>query len=208
MKRRTWFLLAATYITAPFTARALLAKASNEPNDDVAPTTPDAERNPICYIGSNARWLVDKRQGVVSAWSLTKPQPLWSRDGVVFRLNKRPTRVVSDFSHLTASQCQPTTEFFERVYFLLDDPTTSDAHKRRDALLVALDLRAQGRLVWKLDVNDFLRFFPDSTPLRFLNNLKRLPNDELLISVQGAQSTKSFAINAAVGTCRPVEALN
>ncbi len=165
------------------------------------------------YVGSNARWIVDRQNGSVSAWELNRPLPLWSNDGVVFRLSSRRNVAPSRLSATSADSFAPTTEFFGRAYFFLNDAShvpsegAASPFVRRDDLLLALDLRAQGRLVWKLRARDFARFFAsDVSSLQFLPQLEPLPNDELLAVVQGDRNIKRFAISAADGTPRLLDA--
>lgn len=165
------------------------------------------------YVGSNARWLVDRQTGTVAAWELKRPLPLWSSDGVVYRQATRRTNVVEGLTSLRDVEPSPTIESFGRVYFFLNDvsrrrSTSAPASfVRRDDLLLAIDLEAQGRLVWARRADDFARFFPpDVSSLCFLPQLKPLPNDELLVFVQGDQETKCFAVDAAAGTARLLDA--
>ena len=166
------------------------------------------------YVGSNARWLVDRERGVVSAWSLKEEIPLWSRDGVVYRatpIANVATQEIKNQDHLFSS---PATEIFGRVYFLLDDVAHSSRSEslrpsltRRDDLLIALDRQAQGRLVWERRAQDFIPFFPKNARLRFLNDIKATANDELLVYIQAENTIKGFALNAATGEPRPLKSL-
>jgi hypothetical protein len=164
------------------------------------------------FVGSNARWLVDKRRRVVSALSLETETPLWSRNGVVFQANPLATSLSQDVA--PAKNGSPAPEFFGRVYFFLDDDATLRFGERprvfADALLVALDPLAQGRLVWKLRAQDFAPFFPTEARqnLRFLPKIRPLPNDELLVQVLSEKETKHFALNAATGLPRPLATFN
>lgn len=142
------------------------------------------------YVGQEARWLVDLRLGVVSAWELERDVPLWSRDGVVFRVERRPNDVFADFKRASSQTPRAATEIFGRVYFFLDD------------ILVALDPRAEGRLVWKRTADDFARFFsaPNSDDATFLvPKIDSTSNDRLLIEARRGQESKRFIIDAASG---------
>lgn len=160
------------------------------------------------YVGSNARWLVDRRQGAVSAWSLEEDRPLWSPSGVVLRLKPSSNRETPSITELNSSIKRPTTEIFERVYFFLNDVTefsvNENSRSSKNNLLVALDPRAQGRLVWRRRAEDFVPFFArqEGSVLRFLNELAPLSNDELLVQVQGEREVKRFALDAATGAVR------
>lgn len=164
------------------------------------------------YVGANARWIIDLRLNVVSAWDRSLDVPLWSRDGVVFRVFQRPNDVKTDFKAATAQPPVPAPEFFGRVYFFLD------------GVLVALDPRAQGRLVWKLYVEELTRFFsaPKNADLNaisgsspaldqdakspvFLPKLRSLTDDRLLVQTRRGQELKTFVVDAASGEFRPAQ---
>lgn len=153
------------------------------------------------YVDKQARWLVDLRLGVVSAWELERDVPLWSRDGVVFRVAQRPTDAISDLYVATKAKPRPTREIFNRVYFFVND------------VLIALDPRAQGRLVWKRNAADFAPFFAvsNNAPLlqladdvapSFIPQIYPTFNDRLLIQARRGQEIKSFTIDAASGEFR------
>lgn len=154
------------------------------------------------YLGKNARWLVDLRLNIVSAWALERDVPLWSRDGVVFRAKDRPNDVVADFATASKRPTAPAIEIFGRVYFFLNDA------------LVALDPNAQGRLVWRRNAQDFARFFAATPPLRDANSnadnakpslipeIRSLSGDRLLIEARFRQETLSFILDAASGDFR------
>ena len=162
----------------------------------------------LLYLGSNARWLVDRRHGVVSAWALEEERPLWSSSGVVFRLNPASNRDIQNAANLKFSTPRPTTEIFGRVYLFLDDITGLSDNETppslRKNLLIALDPRAQGRLVWRRRAEDFALFFApqERNVLRFRNEVVPLPNDELLVRIQGESEAKRFALDAATGAFR------
>lgn len=179
------------------------------------PTSPDAhvsnrdERSLYIeqYRGSNARWLVDRRRGSISAWELERPVPLWSNNGVVFRSTPQVTDVFSTFYNNAFQEAPLATEIFGRVYFFLDDVSQrsvpSESYARRDVLLVALDPQAQGRLVWTRRAKDFASFFnADASSLRFAPRLASLSNDKLAVQVFSDREIKEFAINAADGSFR------
>lgn len=200
-KGRARLLVAAIALLTPFNAD----RAPFLTFDGVAQEADEASRDDASrfdyYVGADARWLVDRRDNVVSAWSLQEDRPLWSRDGVVFRENKRPTDVIASFKKISAEP-KPATEIFGRVYFFLNlqAPQNDERNVRRNELLVALDPRAQGRLVWKLRAPDFAFLFsPDVSSLQFLDAIAPLPNDRLLIVVQGDGETRSIEIDAATG---------
>jgi len=144
------------------------------------------------YVGRRERWLVDLRYGVISAWELERDVPLWSRDGVAFRVAQRPNDVISDFKTASLQKAAPLVEIFGRVYFFLND------------VLVALDPRAQGRLVWKRNAADFAPFFAarDDAPLVFTPKISPLSKDRLLIQARLGQDAKFFIVDAASGEFR------
>lgn len=157
------------------------------------PASADANPNDFkYYIGRQERWLVDLRLGVVSAWELERDAPLWSRDGVVFRVAQRPNDVFSDFKVASMQTPEPVVEIFGRVYFFLNDA------------LVALDPRAHGRLVWKRNAADFAPFFAahDNAPLVFTPKISPLSKDRLLIQARRGQDVKFFIVDAAYGEFR------
>lgn len=161
------------------------------------------------YVGSNARWQIDRLRGVVSVWELERPLPLWSRDGVVYRSANSATSYVST---LTPQPTAPATEIFGRVYFFLNDAkggraaNRSSSFVRRDDLLLALDLRAQGRLVWALRAQDFTCFFAPNASLQFVPRLEILPNDKLLVTVRNErQENQRFIVDAATGIPNPLQ---
>lgn len=157
----------------------------------------------ILYADRQARWLVDLRLGAVSVWDVERDVPLWSRDGVVFRVARRPNDALSDLRAAARQKPLPTLTIFGRVYFFLND------------VLIALDPRAQGRLVWRLNADDFAAFFDapnnespllraDDVSLSFVPNIRPAPNDRLLIQTRRGQDTKFFLIDAASGEFRLV----
>lgn len=167
------------------------------------PQTRDADNaeNYLLYRDKRARWLVDLRLGVVSAWEIERDVPLWSRDGVVFRVAQRPDDVISRLRVAARQTPLPTLEIFGRAYFFLND------------VLVALDPRAQGRLVWRRNIADFASFFAapnNASTLRrdadvspsFVPKIRPLSNDRLLIQTRRGQETKFFLIDAASGEFR------
>lgn len=167
------------------------------------PASADANPNDFkYYIGRQERWLVDLRLGVVSAWELERDAPLWSRDGVVFRVAQRPNDVFSDFKVASMQTPEPVVEIFGRVYFFLNDA------------LVALDPRAHGRLVWKRNVDDFARFFAapssasplqdevDDASLSLTPKILPLSKDRLLIQARRDRDAKFFIVDAASGEFR------
>lgn len=178
-----------------------------EPPASTPPTSATLTTYTELYQGSNARWLANKRYGVISAWKIERFTPLWSKDGVVFRLNPTRNDVFSTLNNAPTTRPVYATEIRKRVYFILDDVARRrvDANNGapRDNLLVALDSRAQGRLVWTRRANDFAAFFEsDTSALRFAPPLLPLTDDELTIRVQNDQEVKEFAINAADGAFR------
>lgn len=214
MKRRLRFCFLALALATPF-SRYATRPAPADDKENAASSCVSVSYVDY-YVGSNARWIVDRQEGSVSAWERERPVPLWSSDGVVFRLSSRrnaaPVRLSATSS---ADSFAPTTEFFGRAYFFLNDAPRSRSENalspfvRRDDLLLALDLRAQGRLVWKRRARDFADFFAsDVSSLRFLPRLEILSNDKLLAFVQGDQEVKRFAIDAADGTFRLLDALS
>lgn len=201
MKRRLRLFFLALTVASPLADAATYAST---PYDK----TPYVEN----YVGSNARWQVDRRHGVVSAWELERPLPLWSQDGVVFRLS--PLANDAKFTLApTADAPVPATEIFARVYFFLDAPSQRREHDadapftRRNDLLLALDPRSQGRLAWICRAQDFAVFFkPNQEPPQFVPRVESLPNDELLVVVETAsEGGKRFAVDAATGTFRPLD---
>ena len=179
------------------------------PNSYTKPQISQDNLDQVCRVSSNARWLVDKRHGVVSAWSLVDNAPLWSSNGVVFRVSNSKTKAVKELTQLDVPTI-PVTEIFGRVYFFLNDVSarralsSAPANFRQDNLLIALDPNAQGRLVWKRRAQDFAPFFPscDKRALGFVDDIHPLPNDELLVQVAAERETKRFALNAATGEPR------
>ena len=99
-------------------------------------------------------------------------------------------------------------EIFGRVYLFLDDITGLSDNEPppslKKNLLIALDPRAQGRLVWRRRAEDFALFFApqERNVLCFRNEVVPLPNDELLVQVQGKRKVKRFALDAATGAFR------
>lgn len=147
------------------------------------------------YIGKNARWLVDLQLNVISAWELERDVPLWSRDGVVFRVFQRPNNAISDFNKASTQSPLPATEIFGRVYFFLNDD------------LIALDSRAQGRLVWRRNIKEFIPFFTSFNPTLadapvFIPEIFPLNSDRLLIQTRRGQETQCFILDAASGEFR------
>lgn len=180
------------------------SRLASSAQDDVASqrkrNLPNADDFEL-YVDKRARWLVDLRLGVVSAWELERDVPLWSRDGVVFRVAQRPTDVISDLNAASRRKPRPTFEIFGRVYFFVNDA------------LVALDPRAQGRLVWKRNAADFAPFFAgprnapsagraDDVSPSFIPKIASTLNDRLLVQARRGQETKSFIIDAASGEFR------
>lgn len=233
MKKRALFITATSFIftswnnlpnetsISPRYVRAVDATfpekngAANHPprGDD---SSVDNERFAL-FIGSNARWLVDRRLGAITAWDLKRDVPLWTRDGVAYRVARRPNYDISNFSAIVA---EPAREFFGRVYFLLDAPDAKSASfddesnvvERRDDLLVALDARAQGRLVWSRRADDFAPFFPPAPKNvrpngRFVSLPQTLPNDLLEVQVELNQEVKRFLLDAADGEPRSSESV-
>ena len=200
MKRRfRWFSLAFAVATS-FVGGASRVAASHDCSDAYVD----------CYISSNARWQVDRRRGIVSAWDLERPLPLWSQDGVVFRLSPLSNEAISE---LNTTSAIPATEIFGRVYFFLNasaprrENEKAESFRRQNDALLALDPRAQGRLVWICRAQDFASFFaPDAGALHFVPRVEILSNDELLIVVQSErQNARSFAVDAATGIFRPLD---
>ena len=210
MKLYVAFLTAATSLSS-----ALSQNAHDTPN--VAPATCNYKESQhfqnvpdlVCRVSSNARWFVDKRHGVISAWSLVDAAPLWSSNGVVYRALGSANSAVKELTQPEAPSV-PATEIFGRVYFFLNDVAarralpSASASVRQDDLLIALDPYAQGRLVWKRRAQDFAPFFPsyDKRALGFVGDVQPLPNDELLVQVAAERETKRFALNAATGEPR------
>lgn len=205
MKFKLRTLLILTSALATFADSPSYAVAQNGGERVVA--TDENERFSL-YVGSNARWLVDRLQGSVSAWSLREDRPLWSPSGVVLRLKPSSYREIQSITELNSSIKRPTTEIFERVYFFLDDVTRLSVNENSPSLkknqLIALDPRAQGRLVWRRRAEDFALFFApqERNVLRFRNEVVPLPNDELLVRIQGESEAKRFALDAATGAFR------
>ena len=177
--------------------------------DDATSTSTPSNEDVDYFLGSNARWLINRRQGVVSAWKLDEAQPLWSRDGVVFRLPKRTNGAAQNLQQIQDQPFRHAVEFFGRVYFLLDDSARQNPsaakrpRERGDNLLISLDLRAQGRLVWARRAQEFARFFSNApAALCFLDKIAALDNDELLIQIKSDFETKLFVLDAADGTLR------
>lgn len=231
MKKRALFITATSFIFAswnnfpnetPVSPRCVRAVDATLPEKNDAADHPpqgdllsiDNERFAL-FIGSNARWLVDRRLGAISAWDLKRDLPLWTRDGVAYRVARRPKYDISSFNAIVA---EPAREFFGRVYFLLDAPDAksaldkSNVVEHRDDLLVALDARAQGRLVWSRRADDFAPFFPPAPKNvrlngRFVGLPQTLPNDLLEIQVEFNQEVKRFQLDAADGEPRSSESV-
>ncbi len=208
MKRRTWLRLFATFLIASF-KQVEIRLFNIAQGDDATSTSTPSNEDVDYFLGSNARWLINRRQGVVSAWKLDEARPLWSRDGVVFRLPKRTNGAAQNLQPIQDQPFRHAVEFFGRVYFLLDDSarqTPSAAKRPRergDNLLISLDLRAQGRLVWARRAQEFARFFSNApAALSFLDKIAALDNDELLIQIKSDFETKLFVLDAADGTLR------
>lgn len=201
MKRRLRLFFLALTVASPLADAAIYASTPYDKTSYVE-----------IYVGSNARWQVDRRHGVVSAWELERPLPLWSQDGVVFRLSPLANDAKSSLAP-TADAPVPATEIFARVYFFLDAPSQRREHDadapftRRNDLLLALDPRSQGRLAWICRAQDFAVFFkPNQEPPQFVPRVESLPNDELLVVVETAsEGGKRFAVDAATGTFRPLD---
>lgn len=201
MKRRLRLSLIALAVASPFADAAAYASTPYEPKSYVEN-----------YVGSNARWQVDRRRGIVSAWNLERALPLWSQNGVVFRSSPLANDANSTLV-LTSAPSVPATEIFGRVYFFLNAPSQRRENApdapfiRRDDLLLALDPRSQGRLAWIRRAQDFVIFFESkSEALEFGSQLEPLPNDELLVVVKSAfEGAKRFAVDAATGIFRPFE---
>ena len=211
MKKPYKLLLAAISLSTNFSdnAATLQCVAAQDARAVVFREEDDATAE--YYVGSNARWRLDRRHGVISAWSLEKPFPLWSQDGVVFRSRPQVKGVVKEVARKEKSAISPATEIFHRVYFFLDDVARKDARspERRDDLLIALDPNAQGRLVWKRNAQDFAHFFSeDAGALRFLDEIQPAPNDQLLVSVQGQDEVRRFTLDAATGVPRLLDESN
>lgn len=206
MKRRlrrysfTISLIAALANSSPY----LVFASTNERVADAKPS--DVESQYSVCVGTNARWIVDRRHGVVYAVSLETDRPLWSRDGVVFRLTtKRPTLDFSNLNNVSAATRRNGEEIAGRVYLLLDDITSSKKDLQRDALLIALDPRAQGRVVWELRAKEFAFAFPgDESQPAFTRRIEALGGDELIIQIQTANACRNFAVDAATGSPRPL----
>lgn len=219
MKLRFKALLAATPFLTSFTLHdaallyATLCNAEIPADRDAEPPIVDQNANSRYYVSSNARWNVDKERGVVSAWALKEERPLWSRDGVVYKTSPRANVAISEINVADHAIPSPALEIFGRVYFLLDDVDDSRSFNknrsqpRPDALLIALDPNAQGRLVWERRAQDFAPFFPKNARgrLRFIDNVNSSPRDELVVLVQGEKEIKRFALDAATGTPRLLE---
>ena len=190
-------------ILPTFLATCLLAPLCESPTRSASfaqdfpaatrPTFADSKTDDFkYYVGRQERWLVDLRLGVVSAWELERDVPLWSRDGVVFRVAQRPNDVISDFKLASRQKAEPAVEIFGRVYFFLNDG------------LVALDPRAQGRLVWKRNAADVAPFFDarDDAPFFFTPKISPLSKDRPLIQARLGQDAKFFIVDAASGEFR------
>ena len=209
-KRRIQKTILTTSLFATFSALPLtwsLSVATTISDEAATPRNDDAYAG---YVGSNARWLVDKRHGVVYAWELEENRPLWSSDGVVFRASPYKSDAYGKTARLPET-FDNATEIFGRLYFLLDEIDSRSLNNevpnaRRDQLLVALAPKEQGRLVWRRRAQDFAPFFTSQTNLRFTNGITPLPNDELLVKVQAENETIPFALNAATGEARRLEA--
>lgn len=210
MKLPAACLIAATSLLSTFNHHASDTLNRVQPPSGYSKSqTPQNNLDQVCRVSSNARWFVDKRHGVVSAWSLVDNAPLWSSNGVVFRVSNSKTNAVKELTKLDIPTI-PATEIFGRVYFFLNDVSarralsSAPANFRQDNLLIALDPNAQGRLVWKRRAQDFAPFFPscDKRALGFVDDIQILPNDELLIQVAAEGETKRFALNAATGEPR------
>ena len=205
-------LFAATAIPSAF----LGARHSGaQENADATVARTDAEirqdrLNLEYYVGSNVRWLVDRRSGVISAQSLDAASPLWSKDGIVFRATHCEPIPIKEVTLSLETPSRPAAEAFGRVYFFLDAPSRPNdvaSRARYNALLVALDAKAQGRLAWKLNAQDFAPFFPpkERRELRFIDQLQSTANDELIIFVQSERKLNRFALDAATGRPRFLE---
>lgn len=206
MRLAVKLLLAATAIPTAFSDAQDAVETASRPVAEVYQDNLNLEY----YVGSNARWLVDRRLGVISALSLDNASPLWSKDGVVFRAAHTAILSLKEVTPSQNATSRPAIEAFGRVYFFLDAPSLfQDVAPRfqNNALLVALDSKAQGRLAWKLNVQEFAPFFSpeDRRDLRFLNKIQSTANDELLVSIQSERELKRFALDAATGRPRFLE---
>lgn len=204
MKNRVSFFFTVCLLTSTPFSESPLAQDVAATRQTCNDTT---SNNLILYADKQARWLADLRLGVVSAWDVERDIPLWSRDGVVFRVAQRPNDAISDLRAATRQKPLPTLTIFGRVYFFLNDA------------LIALDPSAQGRLVWRRNAVDFASFFDapnNASPLlraddalpSLVPKIRPAPNDRLLIQARRGQETKSFLIDAASGEFRlalPVE---
>lgn len=203
MKRcRTLILALAASLPSPYrdeTPTSISLHAETALKSDISTTYIEL------YQNADARWLINRRHGVISVWNLKDAAPLWSNDGVVFRLTPSRNNVVSILSATDAAPSKSATEINGRVYFFLDDVrrrrVAEKATVRRNDLLVALDSRAQGRLVWTRRAKDFAPFFTsDASSLRFDSPIAPIANDKLTIRVRNDQEVKEFAIDAADGS--------
>lgn len=195
------------FFSVPASVFPAVARAADPPRGDSDLSLDDRFE---LRLGSNARWLVDQEKGAISAWNLTSDEPLWTRDGVVYRAFQRPNNVIACFKEAIKSRrVEPAREIFGRVYFILDaverTPFSPSPVRRRGATLVALDARNQGRLVWSRQADEFLRFFsetPETAPgsnARFVESPQRDAQDAIHVQVQRGQDVKTFFLDAASG---------
>ena len=211
MKLVVKLLLAAAIPTTPVALPPQAAQdGANTINSHYVAVTGRERLNREYYVGSNACWFVDRRAGAISALSLDNLSPLWSKDGVVFRAATAVNFKLKDAAPPQNTTPFHATEAFGRVYFFLDapqNPRNADSPLQYNALLVALDAKAQGRLAWKLNVKEFAPFFsPDERrELCFINKIKFASHDELIVQVQSAREIKRFALDAATGRPRFLE---
>lgn len=204
------FLIAALMPTArspfPFVVPSVIAQTASVDLSRFHEQTATTNKNATYdyFVGSNARWIIDRLHGAVLAWDREKNTPLWSQDGVVYRTQPLINHVSEEVVFPAETLASQAPEIFGRVYFFLDarrTPKEAQPCFRRDNLLIALDVKAQGRLVWQVDVQDFASFFPpnERRALRFLNEIRAASNDALLIQIQSEQEIKPFLLDAATG---------
>lgn len=201
-----------------FVSESATQAAATDPNDDAHPPlgdSLDSKQDQIeTFVGSNARWIVDRQRGAISAWELTRNAPLWTRDGTVYRTFERPKHDVALLTSNALNGAKPACEFFGRVYFLLDAIEDSRVTRffstrcvKNDDLLVVLDTRNQGRLVWSRRADDFAPFFSSrlknkDSRCRFVGLPRSFDNDFIKIQVQREQEVNFFLIDAASGETR------
>lgn len=166
------------------------------------------DKSPWRGVFDGVLWLVDDSRGYVAALNPNDRQPLWSDDGVVFQHPKRlgrPPLEPIDRPHSSSDSENRAATAFGRVYFLLDarDDSAKLSPQKTFDLLIALDLHAQGRLVWTRRADEFQRFFPLSNVdarCEFSGPPQPTRNDVVNIEIKRGDFRRVVSLNASDGS--------